>query len=65
MTIHKTSAWFVVNPDGIVLTWTCATLRKYCLAEFRRISGAEWSEQRKLGCRCVRLVIGPEKKGGE
>lgn len=63
MTIHKTSAWFVVNPDGTVLTWSCGTLRQYAIEVFERISGDSWKNQRRLGCRCKRLVIGPETKG--
>jgi hypothetical protein len=65
VTIRNTSAWFVVNPDGVVLTWTCFTLRWCAIHEFERISGDKWKNQRKLGCRCVRLAIGPEMtKGG-
>jgi hypothetical protein len=64
MTIRKTSAWFVVNPDGKVIHHTCSTLRVVAIRKF--LGNTEtWDEQYRLGCRCVRLAIGPEMtKGG-
>ena len=64
MTIRKTSAWFVVNPYSVVLTWTCSTSKERAIHRFETMSEVDWNEQRKLGCRCVRLAIGPETKGG-